>query len=80
MPKFLPISFGVPEKQERSQARNIATHCGVSLTEEQVNAYVKYRQDPAYYQSSDQALLYLCLTPVERDKFDTKRRMDIAGL
>lgn len=59
---------------EQNQAQNIGSRYGVILTDGQMQKYYKYRADAAFSKTSDPEVLYMVLTPTQRERFDLKKK------
>jgi hypothetical protein len=59
--------------EEQNHIQNIAIAHGVMLTYNQQKQFAKYRAEAAFSNSTDAQILYVVMTPSQRERFDAIR-------
>jgi hypothetical protein len=63
--------------QTQNRIQDIAIANGVVLTYNQMQQFANYRADPVFAKTCDKAILYLVMTPAQRERFDRLREQDL---
>ena len=58
---------------QQNHIQDIATAHGVILTYQQMQQFAQYRANAAFSKTSDKQILYVVMTPTQRQQFDRTR-------